>query len=288
MPPLFQPWASILLLACFAGLLLLETLRPLRSLKRGRTRRWSVNFLVTGLSLGVGLAVVRPLSLGVAAWTQSQGFGLLPWLSLPFWLQFLLGFLGMDASFYYWHRANHVYPLLWRFHNVHHADPDLDVTTSFRFHFLETFYSTAFRVLQVSFLGIAPVTYLAYEIVFNLGTMFHHSNAALPIGLERRLNKVLVTPRMHGLHHSVVGRETNSNYSVIFSWWDRLGRSLLLNVPQKEVIIGVPGYLRPRDNHLFSLLLLPFQQQRPYWRWPGGKPSLRQAAATTDPHHLLP
>jgi sterol desaturase/sphingolipid hydroxylase (fatty acid hydroxylase superfamily) len=244
--------------------------------------------LVTALSFGVGVALVRPAALTLAAWTQTAGFGLLPRLPLPFWAQFLLGFLWLDATFYYWHRANHVYPLLWRFHNVHHVDPDLDVSTSFRFHFGETFYSTAFRVLQVSILGVAPETYLAYEIAFNLGTMFHHSNLALPVRLERLLNKALVTPRMHGLHHSVVGRETNSNYSVIFSWWDRLNRSLLLNVPQKEVVIGVPGYLLPQDNRVPALLLMPFRQQRPYWRWPGGKPSLRRTAATAGPHYLLP
>ena len=287
MPLPFHSWGSIMLLACFAGLLLLETLRPLRRRKRARPRRWAVNLLVTGLSFVVGVAVVRPAALGMAVWAQSSGFGLFPWLALPFWVQFLLGFLWMDATFYFWHRANHVYPLLWRFHNIHHVDPDMDVTTSFRFHFAETFYSTGFRVLQVILLGISPITYLAYEIVFNLATMFHHSNLALPIALERGLNKVVVTPRMHGLHHSVVGGETNSNYSVIFSWWDRLNRSLRLNVPQGEVIIGVPGYLLPRDNHLRALLMIPFRKQRPYWCWPSGKASLRKPGKVPDQSFMI-
>jgi hypothetical protein len=118
--------------------------------------------------------------------------------------------------------------------------------------------------------------------------MFHHSNQEIPIAWERRLNKVLVTPRMHGIHHSVVGGETNSNYSVIFSWWDRFNRSLRLNVPQREVIIGVPGYLLPRDNRLWPLLLLPFQKQRPYWRWPSGKPSFRKTDTQAAAIFLLP
>jgi sterol desaturase/sphingolipid hydroxylase (fatty acid hydroxylase superfamily) len=282
-------WTPEFLVVFFVLLVILEALKPLRRPKRARPRRWLVNLAVTALSFGVGVALVRPVALAAAAWAQSRGFGFFHWLALPFWVQILLGFLWMDATFYYWHRLNHVHPLLWRFHNVHHVDPDLDVTTSFRFHFGETFYSTLFRLAQVSLVGITPVIYLAYEIVFNLATMFHHSNVALPIDLERRLNKVVVTPRMHGIHHSVVGRETNSNYSVIFSWWDRLNRSIRLNVPQGQVVIGVPGYLIPQDNGLRSLLLLPFQKQRAYWRWPSGKASSRQAPTPVEnPHHLLP
>jgi sterol desaturase/sphingolipid hydroxylase (fatty acid hydroxylase superfamily) len=288
-PLTFFAWAPVSLVVFFVLLGLLEALRPLRRPKRSRPRRWAVNGALTLLAFGVGVALVRPAGLGLAAWVYSHGFGLLPWLALPFWAQFLLGFLWMDATFYFWHRVNHVHPLLWRFHNVHHADPDLDVSTSFRFHFGEILYSTLFRILQVSLAGIAPFTYLAYELLFSAATMFHHSNLKLPVSWERGLNKVLVTPRMHGIHHSVVGGETNSNYSVIFSWWDRLRGSLRLNVPQPEVIIGVPGYLLPRDNRILSLLLLPFQKQRPYWRWPGGKPSLRQSVPPVEnPRHLLP
>jgi len=284
----FQSWAPVSLAGFFLLLIVLETLRPLRRLKRPRPRRWAVNFAVTMLSFGVGAALVRPASLAAAAWAQSHSLGLLPWVALPFWAQFALGFLWMDATFYFWHRANHVYPLLWRFHNVHHVDPDLDVSTSFRFHYGEVFYSTLFRLLQVLLAGISPVIYVAYELIFNLATMFHHSNMALPIRGERWLNKILVTPRMHGIHHSVVGNETNSNYSVIFSWWDRLYQSLRLNVPQGEVIIGVPGYLRPGDNRIRPLLLQPFRKQRPYWRWPSGRASLRKTVGAADPHRLLP
>jgi sterol desaturase/sphingolipid hydroxylase (fatty acid hydroxylase superfamily) len=281
-PLTFSSWAPESLAVFFVLLVVLEALRPLRRPKRTRTRRWAVNLAVTALSFGVGVSLVRPAALAAAAWAQTQTFGLFHWLALPFWLQFVLGFLWMDATFYYWHRANHVYPLLWRFHNVHHVDPDLDVTTSFRFHFGETFYSTIFRIGQVSLAGISPLIYLSYEIVFNLATMFHHSNVALPPDVERGLNKVVVTPRMHGIHHSAVGNETNSNYSVIFSWWDRLHRSLRVNVPQKEVIIGVPGYLIPKDNGLWSLLLLPFHKQRSYWRWPSGKASQRKSLEVND------
>jgi sterol desaturase/sphingolipid hydroxylase (fatty acid hydroxylase superfamily) len=200
----------------------------------------------------------------------------------------VLGFLLLDLTIYYWHRINHTWPLLWRFHNVHHVDPDLDVSTSFRFHFGEILYSTVFRILQVGLVGVAPFTYVVYELVFQLGTMFHHSNLRLPVKLERWINRVLVTPRMHGVHHSAVGPETNSNYSVVFSWWDRLNRSLRLNIPQGQVIIGVPGYLRPQDNGFLALLALPFRRQRPYWRWPSGKAAVRpESQKGPDPKIML-
>jgi sterol desaturase/sphingolipid hydroxylase (fatty acid hydroxylase superfamily) len=280
---------TVFIVSVFLALFLLETLIPLRRPKRPRRSRVLVNLLITGLSFGVGGAVLRPLALfGVAAHAETHQFGLLPWSGLPFWVQFGLGFLWMDLTFYWWHRINHVYPLLWRFHNVHHIDPDMDVSTAFRFHFGETFYSTAFRVLQVGVAGIIPFTYLLYELIFNISTMFHHSNLRLPLALERCLNKIIVTPRMHGLHHSAVGPETNSNYSVVFRWWDYLHKTLRLNVPQKEVVIGVPGYLLPRDNTLFRLISMPFARQRPYWRWPSGKSSIRQAVEVTDPTVMVP
>jgi sterol desaturase/sphingolipid hydroxylase (fatty acid hydroxylase superfamily) len=279
---------TVAVVTVFLVLLLLETVSPLRRPKRPRGTRFLVNILITALSFGVGVAIVRPVALfGVSSWAEAHAFGFLPWSGLPFWGQAFLGFLWMDLTFYWWHRMNHVYPLLWRFHNVHHIDPDMDVSTSFRFHFVETFYSTAFRMFQVGMAGIAPFTYLLYELIFNVCTMLHHSNVRLPLGLERLLNKIIVTPRMHGVHHSTVGAETNSNYSVVFRWWDFLHRTLRLNVPQKDVVIGVPGYLFPQDNALLHLITMPFVRQRPYWRWPSGKAATRPAGKISDPRAML-
>ncbi len=275
------------LMVLFLLLLAGELWYPLRRRKRPTKRRWVVNLGITALSYAVGTAIVRPVALGLASLSQVHAFGLLAWLPLPFWSQFALGFLLMDLTFYWWHRANHVYPLLWRFHLVHHVDPDLDVTTSFRFHFVETFYSTGFRIVQVGLLGITPFIYLVYELAFTLATMFHHSNLRLPLWLERSLNKIFVTPRMHGIHHSAVGPETNSNYSVVFRWWDYLHRSLRLNIRQREIVIGVAGYLLPPDNHLIYLIILPFTRQRPYWRFPSGKASLRRRLEVDDPRVML-
>jgi sterol desaturase/sphingolipid hydroxylase (fatty acid hydroxylase superfamily) len=191
-------------------------------------------------------------------------------------------FLLLDLSFYYWHRANHRWPLLWRFHNVHHVDPDLDVSTALRFHFGEVLLSAGFRAVQVLLIGPPVAAYMAYEVVFQANTLFHHSNVRLPLRVERVLHRLLVTPRMHGIHHSQVKGETDSNYSVVFPWWDRLHRSLVLGIPQRDVAIGVPGYARPEDNRLAALALVPFRRQRDYWGELRRPARTASSAAATD------
>lgn len=259
---------AVLLLG-YTAVLLLERARPLRQRKTVFSRRLATNVALTGLTFLAGGMVVRPAALGVSFWAEGRSFGLLNAFALPGWVKFAAAFLLMDLSFYYWHRINHTIPILWRFHSVHHIDQDLDATTSFRFHFGEVLYSVFFRVLQVGLLGIGPATYIVYELFFQSATLFHHSNLKLPIEVERRLNHVIVTPRMHGIHHSVVRSELNSNYSVIFRWWDALNGSLLLNIPQSAINIGVGRYQRPGDNSLGRLLALPFRSFAP--ERPGGR-----------------
>lgn len=267
-----------LMVALFTGLFLLEQLRPLRPRTRTLLTRLVVNLSLSVLAFLIGAYVVTPAALSVAGWASGRPFGLVHLLPLPAWLQAVLGFLLMDVSFYYWHLANHKIPLLWRFHNVHHTDPDLDVSTALRFHFGEVFFSTLFRILQVGMIGVGPWTYFAYELAFQGNTLFHHSNVALPLRLERLLNLLLVTPRMHGIHHSVVEQETNSNFSVVLSWWDRLHRSLRLDIPQSAIVVGVPAYRDPADNRLALLLVLPFRPQRDYWCYPDGTRPRRDSA----------
>jgi sterol desaturase/sphingolipid hydroxylase (fatty acid hydroxylase superfamily) len=264
-------------LVLFAILFLVERLNPLRESRLALWTRFVVNVAMSGLSYLTAAAIVRPSTLKTLDWAQSAPFGLLRLTSLPGWAELLIGVLLLDLSFYYWHLANHKIPFLWRFHNVHHLDPELDVSTGFRFHFGEVLLSTLFRVGQAALLGISFATFATYELVFQANTLFHHSNTRLPIRLERCLNAILVTPRMHGIHHSQVQRETNSNYGVVFSWWDRVHRTIGLNVPQSKIEIGVAGYSDPGDNRLSRALLVPFQQQRDYWRRSDGMVPQRRA-----------
>jgi len=253
----------------FVFLFITESYIPLRQVTRPRFNRIAINLFFSSVSAVVGALAVRPAGLGATLFAADHNVGLLNLLKLSPPFHLAIGFLLMDLSFYYWHRLNHVIPLLWRFHNVHHSDPDLDVSTSFRFHFAEILYSSLFRIAQVAIIGISIRGYIVYELIFSLSTIFHHSNIKLPIGIERSLNKIFVTPRMHGVHHSFYRDETNSNYSVIFSFWDRLHQSLMLNVPQSEIQIGIPAYHEAKDNSLLHMLKMPFLPQRKYWEAEG-------------------
>ena len=264
----------------FLLLLLLEALFPLRHRTRTLVHRLVVNLGVAALVFAVAAWIVRPVGLSLAAWTSATSFGFLHLVALPAAVQFGLAFLLMDLTFYYWHLANHKLSVLWRFHNVHHIDPDLDVSTALRFHMGEVLLSAGFRVLQVGLIGLSPLMYMIYESVFQGSTLFQHSNVRLPLRAERLLNKVLVTPRMHGIHHSVVAGETNANYSTVSSWWDRLHRSLRLDIPQSALVIGIPAYHEPVDNTLWNVLVLPFRTQRAYWCWPDGSQPTRDTTET--------
>jgi sterol desaturase/sphingolipid hydroxylase (fatty acid hydroxylase superfamily) len=259
---------AIILPCVFVLLLLGEQIIPLRHRTRPLVPRLAKNLILTATVFLVGSLIVRSAGLGASVWTTKRGIGAVFLIPLPRPGRIALGILLMDLTFYYWHRANHRIRLLWRFHNVHHIDPDLDVSTSYRFHPGEIAYSSIFRVVQMLAVGADPLTYAIYESVFSAETMLHHSNVRVPLILERWLNKIIVTPRMHGVHHSAVGSETNSNYSVIFPWWDRLHRTLLLNIPQPWIRIGVPGYLEPKDNRLWNLMRMPFTKQKRYWCFP--------------------
>ena len=278
---------GIIPIVMLVALLLIESRFPLRPSKTSKPRRLWINFAVSGLAIATGASVVKPVALAAASWSSEGSYGLMHLVRLPFAAEFIFAFLLMDLTFYYWHRLNHTVPLLWRFHSVHHVDPDMDVSTSFRFHFVEILYSSVFRALQISVIGVPLVTYLVYELFFQCATLFHHSNVQLPLRGERGLNLILVTPRMHGIHHSTVKDETNSNYSVMFRWWDLLHGTLRLNVKQSEVVIGVPAYLEPQDNRFFNLLVMPFRQQRDYWRLPSGK-STERHGYRERPSTLLP
>lgn len=271
-------YTPIIVLGVFVLLFAVEKLFPLRESKAGLLARLILNAALSGLTFLVASLVVRPSAFSALKWASAEPFGLMQWLRLPSWAEFIVGFVLLDLSFYYWHIMNHKIPWFWRFHNVHHIDPDLDVSTGFRFHFGEVLLSTVFRVVQVSLIGLSLRTFAIYELVFQAETLFHHSNLRMPIRFERLLNRLVVTPRMHGIHHSRVRREANSNFGVVFSWWDRLHRTLGLNIPQSKIEIGIAGYALPEDNKLWRTLIMPLVKQRDYWRKPDGATPERDTA----------
>ena len=281
-------YTPVIVIGIFVLLFGVEKLFPLRESKAGLLARLVVNGSVSALAFLVAALVVRPVSLSMLTWASAQPFGLMHWLRLPHWTEFIAGFLLLDLSFYYWHIMNHKIPWLWRFHNVHHIDPDLDVSTGFRFHFGEVLLSTLFRFVQVSLIGMSLMTFAIYELIFQSETLFHHSNWRLPIRFERWLNNIIVTPRMHGIHHSQSRRETNSNFGVVFPWWDRLHRTLGLNIPQSKIEIGIAGYAATDDNRLWRTFIMPFVKQRDYWRKPDGSiPQCERVPSNNRPTDLL-
>ena len=274
--PLMDHVGRPMLGAIFVGLLFLQWRFPLRRQHFSALRRLIRNFVLSIPGFAVVRLAMLPIPFEVATWAQDRHIGLLNWLAMPRWASIIATFLLMDYAYWWWHWVNHMVPLFWRFHNVHHTDLDMDVSTAARFHFGEMIFSVAFLCLTVLGLGIAPIVLIIFFIAFEGATLFHHSNWRLPITIERILNLIMVTPRMHGIHHSIVERETNSNWGTIFCWWDKLHRTLRRDIPQDALTIGVAAYRDENELTFGNLFALPFRKQRE-WRLPNGETPDRPA-----------
>jgi sterol desaturase/sphingolipid hydroxylase (fatty acid hydroxylase superfamily) len=162
---------------------------------------------------------------------------------------------------------------------VHHTDLDLDVSTAGRFHFAEYVLSVGYRAAQVMVIGASPATVAISETCVMIAAEFHHSNVRLPLEFERRLNTLVVTPRMHGIHHSIIERESNSNFATVLTLWDVAHGTLKLNVPQQEIMIGLAAHRDASQLTLTKLLALPFGPQKDAWALPDGSRPERKALA---------
>jgi sterol desaturase/sphingolipid hydroxylase (fatty acid hydroxylase superfamily) len=260
-----------ILLLLFVALFVLESKYQLRKRVQVRFKRIVIDFIVSIPAFTLLRFLFLPIMVWLAYKNETIHFGLNYLYELPAWLEGLIAFLILDYGNYVWHILNHKLSFLWRFHLVHHTDHDLDITTAFRFHFGELIGSVFFRGAITFLSGASPVTVLIYEIFFEAATQFHHSNWKLPFAFEKMLNKLIVTPRMHGIHHSVIRDETDSNFSVIFSFWDRIHKTINLNKQQQQVVIGVPSYDDQKELTIGFLLKLPFTGIRPWKRYASEK-----------------
>jgi sterol desaturase/sphingolipid hydroxylase (fatty acid hydroxylase superfamily) len=252
-------WRWVVFGVAVGALAVCERLRPLRSRKDPAPARVGRNLTIGLLGALTTAASELPLIAPVQRLSARHRLGLLRQLPLPRAVRLVLGFLLLDYTLYVWHWLNHRTPALWRFHAVHHIDLDLDSTTGLRFHFGELALAAGFRAAQVLLLGVDDTTLRLWQQCLLLSVIFHHSNVELPPEVERRAQTVIVTPRMHGIHHSTRGDEMNTNFSSLLSWWDRVHRSLRLDVPQPAITIGVAGFLDPADVTLEQSLVLPFR-----------------------------
>lgn len=253
-------WRWIAFGVAVGALFVVERLRPLRARKEPGVERVGRNLAIGLLAAATTAASEFPIVAPTERFAARRRLGVLRWLPLPRGLRIVLGFLLLDYTLYIWHWLNHRSPFLWRFHAVHHIDLDLDSTTGLRFHFGELALAAGFRAAQVLLLGVDRETLRLWQQMLVCSVMFHHSNLELPIGVERRLVKVIATPRMHGIHHSTRAGEINANYSSLLSWWDRLHRTLRLNVRQSSITVGVDGFQSPEDVTLTRSLALPLRR----------------------------
>lgn len=194
-----------------------------------------------------------------AAWAGTHQFGLLNWAELPSWSRVVAALLLFDAWMYWWHRLNHQVPLLWRFHRTHHSDPLMDVTTATRFHVGEIALSGCLRVPVVWLLGLRISELAVYELVMFAVVQTHHANIAFPGWLDRALRGFLVTPFMHKVHHSRWRPETDSNYSSLFSFWDRIFGTFRRRDDFRTLRFGLEEFERPSDQTLAGLLATPLR-----------------------------
>lgn len=258
----------------FTALLWLERRQPLRRQVEPKLRHTARNLAIGVLGAMAVQLAEAPVVTRVAALVEQRRWGLLKWLRLPAWLEVSCAIVLMDYTLYVWHILVHRVPWLWRFHAVHHIDLDLDASTALRFHFGELTVSLPWRTAQVLLIGTSPRALSVWQTTLLISTLFHHSNVAVPIRLERILNRIIVTPRMHGIHHSSVREQTDSNWSSGLTLWDWLHGTLTLNVPQSAISVGVPAYQQPAEVRLPAMLAAPFREQPDHWTLPGdGEPS---------------
>jgi sterol desaturase/sphingolipid hydroxylase (fatty acid hydroxylase superfamily) len=273
---------GIVVIGEFCLLLWVEHRRPLRRSVESKLRRGARNLSVAAVS-GLALQVTeRPLIGALIPLVERRRWGLLKQGSMPRWLEAPLAVALMDYTLYLWHVLMHRSPSLWRLHLVHHVDLDLDASTALRFHFSELVVSIAWRAGQVALIGVSPPAYSAWQKLLMFSVLFHHSNIDLPIGLERWLSRVIVTPRLHGIHHSIVRDETDSNWSSGLTLWDWLHGTLKLNVPQQAIIIGVPACRQSEQVSLAKIILMPFTRQPPSWQLPGNGEPRRESLPQPD------
>lgn len=251
-------------LAAFLGVLALmalaETLAPRRPLSVARGFRWLNNFALIAVGT-LALRLVFPLlAVAFAGVAQAQGWGLFNLIEAPYWVAVAVSFAALDFTIYLQHRVFHAVPLLWRLHMVHHADPDIDASTGIRFHPIEIVLSMAIKFGAIALLGAPAAAVILFEVVLNATSMFNHANWRLPLAVDRALRPVLVTPDMHRVHHSVIRRETDSNFGFNFSFWDRLCGTYRAQpeAGHDAMTIGLKQFQDQRRQNLLWMLLLPF------------------------------
>ena len=235
-----------------------ELIAPRRRLATSKPVRWRDNLAIVLIGTIVVRLLIPITPVAAALLLQERNGGLLNFFDLPYWAAVIIGFIVLDLANLQ-HVMFHTVPVLWRLHMMHHADLDFDLTTGLRFHPIEIILSMILKMTVIVALGPPVVAALTFEILLNGMAMFNHGNIAIPIIMDKWLRWLVVTPDMHRVHHSVVIRETNSNYGFNLSIWDRLFGTYLPQ-PAKghlDMTIGLSQFRDHRRLTLPWLLILP-------------------------------
>jgi sterol desaturase/sphingolipid hydroxylase (fatty acid hydroxylase superfamily) len=230
-------------------------------LSAGRLARWPGNIGVVVVDALLVRVLVPGAVVGASLYAAGQGIGLFHVLDLRLSVAALLGFLILDLAIYLQHVMFHYVPWLWRLHRMHHADLDIDVTTGLRFHPIEILISLVIKIAVVMAFGIPPIAIIVFEVVLNATSQFNHSNVAMPAWLDRVVRLLVVTPDMHRVHHSVLRKETDSNFGFNLPWWDWIFRTYRREpvAGHIEMTVGLPAFRDPRELRLDRMLTQPFR-----------------------------
>ena len=258
-------WEPGLRLALFAIVLVVmavwEVARPRRPQQLGRVSRWPSNLGVVALDTIVVRLVLPMSAVGLAILWEERGWGLLQALGSPHWISMIVSLLVLDLAIFGQHVMFHFVPVLWRLHRMHHADQEFDATTGIRFHPIEILLSMGVKFAVIAAFGTPAAAVFVFEVVLNATSMFNHGNVTIPKGWDRALRWVLVTPDMHRVHHSIVTRETNSNFGFNLPWWDYIFGTYVDQpaAGHDGMILGIDQFRTPEEQRLDRMLTQPFR-----------------------------
>ena len=253
-----------LFVGAFAAVALWESFRPRRTLATATPLRWINNFALAGIGDAITRVCLPLLGVSMAVLAVQRGFGLFNILAAPAWLAFVAAVLLIDLSQYALHRLLHESPLLWRMHKIHHAELDVDCVTAVRHHPIEILFMGGAELLVIAVLGAPPLAVLVASMLGAVTSLFNHGNVSIGPSVERALRHVVVTPDMHRIHHSTLGAECNANFSMVFSWWDRLFDSWCASplLGHESMSLGLTEARNAGDVTFLKLLAMPFRGRR--------------------------
>jgi len=237
-----------------------EVLKPKRDLRFNRKKRWPTNFVLMTIN-SLFIVVLVPFSTAsVALFVNQNHWGLFNMVSLSYEWALIFSIIILDFIIYSQHLIFHNVPFLWRLHQIHHIDQDMDVTTGARFHPIEILISFLLKCVFVVLLGVSAMAILIFEIILNGLAMFNHSNIQMPKSIDKVLRILVVTPDMHRVHHSVISEELNTNYGFNLSVWDRIFGTYLAQPSQghQNMTIGLRKFQNSQNTDLSTLLIIPF------------------------------